>query len=90
MGSGRGKICRCGHPRSSHEHYRPGSDCAECGKAGCTRYRPHRFWHRTTGPQDRSAAAAGGETLGAQPVYLWEVERRKRIRPEGPGEEKIG
>jgi hypothetical protein len=23
--------CRCGHPRTVHEHYRAGTDCALCG-----------------------------------------------------------
>lgn len=30
--------CWCGHPRSTHDHYRPGSDCGECGVARCHRY----------------------------------------------------
>jgi hypothetical protein len=28
--------CRCGHPGDVHEHFRAGSDCAECR---CGRYR---------------------------------------------------
>ena len=23
-------TCRCGHPRTAHQHYRAGSDCALC------------------------------------------------------------
>ena len=35
-------ICRCGHDRHLHEHYRRGTDCALCGSAVCPRYRPDR------------------------------------------------
>jgi hypothetical protein len=28
--------CACGHPESSHSHYRPGNDCVVCG---CMSYR---------------------------------------------------
>jgi hypothetical protein len=28
-------LCRCGHPRGAHEHYRRGSDCGVCGSAIC-------------------------------------------------------
>jgi hypothetical protein len=24
------KLCRCGHDRQAHRHYRPGSDCGLC------------------------------------------------------------
>lgn len=24
-------LCRCGHEREAHEHYRPGTDCGACG-----------------------------------------------------------
>lgn len=29
-------ACRCGHPHAAHEHYRPGSECGQCG---CGRWR---------------------------------------------------
>lgn len=35
-------VCRCGHPREAHEHYRRGTDCATCPTGACTRFRPHR------------------------------------------------
>lgn len=35
-------VCRCGHPRAVHEHWRPGVDCGACGAAVCRRYRPAR------------------------------------------------
>jgi hypothetical protein len=42
-------LCRCGHPRAAHEHYRAGTDCAQCD---CPRYRakhPLRAgWQRVT------------------------------------------
>lgn len=31
-------VCRCGHARAVHEHYRAGSECAFC--PDCLRYRP--------------------------------------------------
>ena len=34
-----GKLCRCGHGRTAHEHYRRGSDCGVCGAAGCAAFR---------------------------------------------------
>ena len=30
------RSCRCSHAKAAHEHYRKGSDCAQCG---CRRYR---------------------------------------------------
>lgn len=35
--------CTCGHHDTTHQHYRPGSDCALCD---CNRYQPAR--HTTT------------------------------------------
>jgi hypothetical protein len=35
-------VCLCGHPKTAHEHFRPGSDCGSCGAAVCRRYRPAR------------------------------------------------
>ncbi|RBY75293.1 hypothetical protein DQ238_19900 [Geodermatophilus sp. TF02-6] len=32
----RTRLCRCGHVRTAHEHYRRGTDCALCD---CGRYR---------------------------------------------------
>jgi hypothetical protein len=31
-------VCRCGHERDAHEHYRPGDDCGVCGPSRCRRY----------------------------------------------------
>lgn len=36
------RPCRCGHDEQAHEHYRPGSDCAACGRDRCRAYRPRR------------------------------------------------
>ena len=33
-----GAVCRCGHPRDAHEHYRRGTECALCVE--CPRFRP--------------------------------------------------
>jgi hypothetical protein len=30
------QICRCGHELTAHEHYRAGTDCAQCD---CARFR---------------------------------------------------
>jgi hypothetical protein len=38
--------CVCGHSRGAHEHYRPGSDCGTCGRAGCVEYRPQNGFFR--------------------------------------------
>ncbi|HCS57085.1 MAG TPA: hypothetical protein DIW80_07485 [Gordonia polyisoprenivorans] len=84
------QVCRCGHPRSAHDHLRAGTDCALCGASGCSRFRRPRFWHRRGPGAADGSAPGGGESLGAQPVNLWEVQRRKRIGPDRPGEEKIG
>ncbi len=32
-------ICRCGHDRTTHEHYRRGSDCRKCGPEACAEFR---------------------------------------------------
>ena len=34
------RTCTCGHEPDAHEHYRPGADCAFCGREACARYRP--------------------------------------------------
>jgi hypothetical protein len=31
-------LCRCGHERLAHEHYRAGTECALC--PDCPRFRP--------------------------------------------------
>jgi hypothetical protein len=33
-----GAVCRCGHARDAHEHYRRGTECALC--VDCPRFRP--------------------------------------------------
>jgi len=43
-----GAVCRCGHPRDAHEHYRSGTECAVC--AECPGFRP------PAGPLRRFAA----------------------------------
>jgi hypothetical protein len=43
--------CDCGHPRDSHEHYRPGTDCALCPPGICQRYQRHGGrWFRPSSP----------------------------------------
>ena len=36
----------CGHSRVAHRHYRPGSDCANCGPEVCRRYRKNSLFGR--------------------------------------------
>lgn len=43
-------LCRCGHERDVHEHFRAGTDCSVCG-AGC------RAFHARTGRGARSETA---------------------------------
>jgi hypothetical protein len=50
-------VCRCGHPSSAHEHYRPGSECAVCGPEKCPRYRRRSWWERLV--SGRAAATSG-------------------------------
>lgn len=33
-------ACWCGCSAEAHDHYRPGSDCGECGRAVCAKYLP--------------------------------------------------
>ena len=46
-------TCVCGHRQPAHEHYRPGSDCALCGRTGCGRFRS------TRGPRARLGRLLG-------------------------------
>jgi hypothetical protein len=32
--------CLCGHPDTTHQHYRPGTDCSLCGYRTCAYYVP--------------------------------------------------
>jgi len=53
-------LCRCGHDRAAHQHYRSGTDCALCD---CRRWSPRRWpWRRpvagTSAPPDASGGGA--------------------------------
>lgn len=39
-------LCRCGHPRPVHEHYRRGSDCGICGDVVCPGWAVSPWWRR--------------------------------------------
>lgn len=41
-------VCRCGHEKAAHEHYRAGSDCAGCA---CGRF--HASRHAVAMPIER-------------------------------------
>ena len=38
-------LCRCGHPRQTHQHYRAGSDCGICGVL-CLQFKAQRRRYR--------------------------------------------
>ena len=61
----RSQVCRCGHERSAHEHYRTGSDCSFCE---CLRFRRVRGRKVTPpgGTTVPAANAADGEVHEAQ------------------------
>lgn len=40
MSTASDQLCRCGHRREVHEHYRRGTDCALCGVEVCPKFRP--------------------------------------------------
>jgi hypothetical protein len=46
-------LCRCGHDRTAHEHYRRGTDCSVAGCL-CTRFR-----RRVLGRTETSGTDAG-------------------------------
>jgi hypothetical protein len=48
-------TCRCGHSRTTHDHYRAGTDCGACGPARCPAYRTS--WRALAG--DLRAAGFG-------------------------------
>lgn len=70
------EICQCGHARTAHEHYRPGTDCALCGVEVCRSYDgPGPSWwlrllpssRRATGrPAPRDGGAADGSSESKQ------------------------
>lgn len=35
-------VCRCGHSRDQHTHYRAGTDCGSCGRLDCPAFKPAR------------------------------------------------
>jgi hypothetical protein len=39
MATGSELLCRCGHNRAAHEHFRPDTDCALCERGQCDRFR---------------------------------------------------
>ncbi len=32
-------MCRCGHQRVAHEHFRAGTDCSLCAPGDCSSFR---------------------------------------------------
>lgn len=52
-------MCRCGHGRETHEHFRSGSDCGICGTRACRHFR-RPDWRR---------AQLAAEYLAAQPEH---------------------
>lgn len=64
-----GRLCRCGHPRSAHMHYRRGTECTLC--AGCPRYRPERGLAKLLAAMFRHPAL---------PAFLGSVPKGTRVR----------
>lgn len=61
-------VCICGHAKEFHEHYRAGSDCAECGSTTCSRYRRSRGFGKkpkAISPARESEAAASTDAPAA-------------------------
>jgi hypothetical protein len=53
-------ACRCGHPHAAHEHYRPGSECGQCGCGKWRRARPEiRTFTFTPIPAEPKIVIAG-------------------------------
>jgi hypothetical protein len=52
------RVCKCGHDRAAHTHYRPGRDCGLCD---CNRFRKGRVTAVSSG------ATVGDQTLGIGP-----------------------
>ncbi len=63
--------CWCSHPRTCHDHWRNGADCALCD---CTRYR--RDWTRLLPTR---WAAARHELSCAQCRVTWQSWRRRLV-----------
>jgi hypothetical protein len=56
-----GKVCRCGHARTSHEHYRRGTDCA-AEACDCVRFRRSWTGHAVAGTDDDHQPSAAPAT----------------------------
>lgn len=52
-------LCRCGHSREAHQHFRKGTDCGVCGPVACPRFSAVPFWQR---PKKNSDAPDSGAT----------------------------
>ncbi|HWC81375.1 MAG TPA: hypothetical protein VG756_15600 [Pseudonocardiaceae bacterium] len=45
-----GAVCRCGHPREAHRHYRKGTECSVCPAGECAGFRAAEpLWRRLFG-----------------------------------------
>jgi hypothetical protein len=72
------RTCECGHVHDTHEHYRSGVDCGECGAAVCPSFRAARddsgTGHSKRTSISRDALDATGPTL----VVTLDVDRTAR------------
>jgi hypothetical protein len=56
------RVCKCGHERAAHMHYRRGRDCGLCD---CNRFRKGRIT-AVTADDDEIAELSSGATVGAE------------------------
>lgn len=62
--------CVCGHTFEDHEHYRAGTDCAQCDRGDCLRLRSTRSLRTRLALLLGKADASGGQrgsTLAVPP-----------------------
>ena len=64
-------VCLCDCLKPVHEHFRPGSDCGQCGATVCPRYRPAR--------RRRAAVRRTDQAIDA--VLAGDITRALRLAP---------
>lgn len=63
----RAEKCQCGHERAAHEHYRSGTECAQCPPGACPRYKgPRLSWWRKVIPAGFRRKRAATIDLGSE------------------------
>lgn len=67
--------CVCGHPQDTHQHFRPGTDCGQCGAQVCASFRPGSAHRPGAG---RVTGGSVGGLAGGLTGRLTELVRRVR------------